>query len=116
MGQSAPQPSRLLRGAMFRIEMETTVAAAAFGTVQPSLLAPHTHVAPSHMEQLIHGFVLNPEPAHESGIGPVPRVTQDLIYVGPASSEVWLGNDKRLRGRRGEEESERREGGRKPGL
>lgn len=37
-----------------------------------------------------------------SGIEPFPRVTQDLMYVGGASSEVWLGNDKRLRGQREE--------------
>lgn len=48
----------------------------------------------------------NPEPGREAGIEAIPRVTQDLIYVGSASSEVWLGTDKRLRGRR-EEESER---------
>lgn len=46
--------------------------------------------------------MLNPEPGHESGIEPFPRVTQGLIYVGSASSEVWPGNDKRLRGRREE--------------
>lgn len=70
--------------------------------------------------KLYTGFILNPKPDRiiicggvggvGSGIEPFPRVTQDLMYVGWASSEVWLGNDKRLRGQ-GEEESGR--GGRK---
>lgn len=69
-----------------------------------------THMwLPRTWSQLCTGFVLNPEPAHGPGIEPFPRVTQGLIYVGPASSEVWLGNDKRLRGRREEESESRRE-------
>lgn len=67
MGQSALQPSRLLRGVMYRIEMETTVAGETFGMVQPSLLALHTHVASSHMEQVMHGFHTNPRTW--SGVG-----------------------------------------------
>lgn len=60
MGQSALQPARLLRGVMCRIEMETTVAGETVGPVQASLLALNTHVASSHMEQVMHGFHTKP--------------------------------------------------------
>lgn len=111
MGQSALQPSRLPRGRMSRAEMETTVAGEPFGAVQPSLLA-NAHVAfLAHGASYTRVSSSTQNPGHESGAEPFPRVTQDLIYVGSASSEVWLGNEKRLRGKERE-----LEGGRKPGL
>lgn len=91
MGQSALQPSRLLRGVMYRIKMETTVAGETFGTAAPSLLALNTHVGYSHrhhMEQVIHGFHTKPQTWSDHYLGVWGGGGLGLKHF-PESRRIW---------------------------